>query len=138
MAKIFNADERRTAIAGLLHDFYPWSWMYSEDLEDLDDGKYLVEVRTKHSLFEMHAFTHAEAAAKNYIKYFPELEDERITNAIKRHMFPLNIIPPKNKEGFIISFVDKVNSCNELPSPSFVTDKIKNSKFGLWVTKKSE
>ena len=138
LAMRYEENIKNAEIAGLLHDFYPWSWMYSEDLEDLDDGKYLVEVRTKHSLFEMHAFTHAEAAAKNYIKYFPELEDERITNAIKRHMFPLNIIPPKNKEGFIISFVDKVNSCNELPSPSFVTDKIKNSKFGLWVTKKSE
>ena len=135
MAKTFNADERKTAIAGLLHDFYPWAWMYNEELEDLDGGKYLEEVYTKHPLFEMHGFTHANAAAENYVKFFPELEDEIITNAIKRHMFPLNIVPPKTKEGFIITFVDKVNSFNELPSPSFVTDKIKNSKVVIWATK---
>ena len=44
-AKIYNADQRVCAIAGLLHDFYPWSWMYDERLETLDDGKYLIEVR---------------------------------------------------------------------------------------------
>ena len=135
MSKIFNADSRNTAIAGLLHDFYPWSWMYSEDLEDLDGGKYLVEVYAKHSLFEMHAFTHGEAAALNYVKFFPELENSRITNAIKRHMFPLTVIPPKNKEGFIISLVDKFNSCNEMPSPRFVAEKIKNSKIVVRATK---
>lgn len=134
-AKIFNADVRITAIAGLLHDFYPWSWMYSEDLEKLDDGKYLVEVYTKHPLFKMHAFTHAKAAAENYVKFFPELENKRITNAIKRHMFPLNIVPPRYKEGFLITLVDKVNSVHELPSPSFVTKKIKNSKIVTRLTK---
>lgn len=129
MAKIFNADERITAIAGLLHDFYPWSWMYSKDLEDLDDGKYLVEVYTKHPLFKRHGFTHARAAAENYVKFFPHLEDKKITNAIKRHMFPLNIVPPRYKESLLITIVDKVNSVHELPSPTFVADKIKNSKI---------
>ncbi len=127
MARLFNADLRICAIAGLLHDFYPWSWLYSEDLEELDDGKYLIEVRTKHPLFKRHGFTHAKAAAENYIKYFPELENKRITNAIKRHMFPLNIIPPRYKEGFIITTVDKINSVHELPSPTVIPGKIKNS-----------
>ena len=135
MAKIFNADQRITAIAGLLHDFYPWSWMYSKDLEDLDDGKYLVECYTKHSLFKKHGFTHAKAAAENYVKFFPELEDKKITNAIKRHMFPLNIVPPRYKESFLITIVDKVNSVHELPSPSFVTEKIKNSKMVVRASK---
>ncbi len=127
MARIFNADIRVCAIAGLLHDFYPWSWIYTEELELLDDGKYLVEVRTKHSLFKMHGFTHAKAAAENYVKYFPELENPKITNAIKRHMFPLNIIPPRYKEGFIVTTIDKINSVHELPSPSVIPGKIKES-----------
>lgn len=127
LGRIFKADERVCAIAGLLHDFYPWSWMYSKNLEDLDGGKYLIEVRTKHSLFKKHGFTHALAASKNYVKYFPELEDKKITNSIKRHMFPLNIIPPRYKEGFIVTLVDKFNSCQELPSIKVVPSKLKQS-----------
>ena len=50
-------------------------------------------------------------------------------------MFPLTVIPPKNKEGFIISLVDKFNSCNEMPSPRFVAEKIKNSKIVVMATK---
>ncbi len=125
MAKIFNANVRNTAIAGLLHDFYPWSWQYNKDLEDLDEGIYLSEVYTKHPLFKMHGFTHASAAAENYVKYFPHLEDKIITDSIKRHMFPLNIIPPRYKEGFIITMVDKIDSVHELPSPTVIPGKIK-------------
>ncbi len=124
LAKALKADDRVCAIAGLLHDFYPWSWMYSEALEHIDDGIFLKETKTKHSLFRKHGFTHAKAAAENYVKFFPELENEVITDSIKRHMFPLNIVPPKYKEGFIITMVDKIDSVYELPSPTVISSKI--------------
>jgi uncharacterized protein len=115
----FTCDSRVCALAGLLHDFYPWTWQYNEELEELDGGKYLVELKTKHPLFRQHGFTHGKAASINYVKYFPELEDDRITNSIKRHMFPLTPIPPKYKEGMIITLVYKLNSSRELPTISY-------------------
>ena len=55
----------------------------------------------------MHGFTHADAAAKNAWKYFPEFMNEKIDSCIRTHMFPLNIKPPKYKEGWIVQYVDK-------------------------------
>ena len=130
-SKTFHANSRVCAIAGLLHDFYPYAWLYNKDLEELDGGIYLSRIDKKMSLFKKHGFTHAKEAAENYIKYFPELEDKRITNAIKRHMFPLNIIPPRYKEGFIITSVDKLNSVKELPSISYVSQKVKDKALHI-------
>lgn len=114
VAKYFNADARICAIAGLLHDFYTKAWIKTQDVLELENGKYFDEVRKP--LFKKHGFTHASDAANNYVKYFPELKDKKITNSIKRHMFPLNIVPPRYKEGYIITIVDKFNSMNEMPS----------------------
>ena len=72
------------------------------------------EYQKKKPFFKKHGFTHAKEAAKNYIKYFPELEDIKITNSIERHMFPLNYIPPKYIEGYIITRADKIVSLKEL------------------------
>ncbi len=103
LAKYYMADARICAIAGLLHDFYPKAWQYSEELYNYDK-EYL---NTSKGIRNLHGFVHAKQAAVNYVKYFPELEDDKITDAIKRHMFPLNIIPPKYKEGWIVTLVDK-------------------------------
>lgn len=133
VGRYFNADARVCAIAGLLHDFYSQAWLSSPELETLEDGKYTQELKKKKTLFKMHGFTHAKDASENYVKYFPELENKRITNSIKRHMFPLNIIPPRYKEGFIITAIDKWNSVHELPSikvvPVMVRDKAINVFF---------
>lgn len=126
-AKYFNADKRVCAIAGLLHDFYPKAWLYTQSLADLD-ASYLSEVNKKKSLFKKHGFTHGKAASDNYIKFFPHLENEKISDCIEKHMFPLTLFPPKYKEGWIITAVDKRNSMLELPSvktiPNFIKRKI--------------
>ncbi len=106
MAKTKNADERVCAIAGLLHDFYPKAYKYSQELYD-ENPEYLTDVKKKQPIHQMHGFTHAEAAAKNAWKYFPEFMNEKIESCIKTHMFPLNITPPKYKEGWIVQYVDK-------------------------------
>ena len=106
MAKTKNADERVCAIGGLLHDFYPKAYKYSQELYD-ENPEYLTDVRKKQPIHKMHGFTHAEAAAKNAWKYFPEFMNDKIDSCIKTHMFPLNITPPKYKEGWIIQYVDK-------------------------------
>lgn len=111
-ANKFSADKKVCAIAGLLHDFYPYAWQYSKELEEYD-SKYLDRLSKKEKLFEMHGFTHAKEACDNYLKYFKEYENERISNAILRHMFPLNITPPKYKEGWIVTLADKSASIRD-------------------------
>ena len=44
---------------------------------------------------------------ENAYKFFPDLMNDRIANIIERHMFPLNIIPPKYKEGWVVTYADK-------------------------------
>ena len=129
-ARYYSADPRVCAIAGLLHDFYTQAWLMNDELAKLEDGKYVQKVGVRQPLFKMHGFTHAGDAAENYVRFFPELEDEKITNCIKRHMFPLNIVPPRYKEGFIITGIDKLNSVRELPSIKFVAVKAKNKTVG--------
>lgn len=105
----FSCDSRVCAIGGLLHDFYPYAWQYSEELESFD-SHYLDRLKKKESLFKKHGFTHAKEAYDNYLKYFKKFEDKKISNCIIRHMFPLNIIPPRYKESWIVTFADKVDS----------------------------
>ena len=130
-SKYYGGDERVCAIAGLLHDFYPQAWLWNDELAELDEGKYLSEFYDKKSLFKMHGFVHGKEAAKNYVKYFPELEDKRITNAIERHMFPLTIKPPRYFEGYILTAIDKVNSVRELPGISFFAKGFKNKAISI-------
>lgn len=83
---------KNTAIAGLLHDFYYNDW---------------TKIKEKQPLFKKHGFVHAKQAKENSIKHFPKLMNKRIENAIERHMFPLNITPPKYIEGWLVTNADK-------------------------------
>ncbi len=111
-AKKIGADKRVCAIAGLFHDFYPQAWLYSEELYKFD-ASYLKRIQLREPLFQKHGFTHAREAYDNFIKYFPEEKNKKIENCIKRHMFPLNIVPPKYKESWIITFTDKQDSIKD-------------------------
>ena len=95
IAKKLKLDYKSAAIAGLLHDFYEHPWM---------------EDTTKRKFFEKHGFTHAQNALDNSIKHFKEYLNPAIENAIKRHMFPLNIVPPKYKVGWVVTISDKIVS----------------------------
>lgn len=86
------------AIGGILHDFYYEPW------QD--------HIYEKKPFFKQHGFVHAKQALENSYKLFPDLMNKRIANIIERHMFPLNIIPPKYIEGWIVSYVDKKVSMN--------------------------
>ncbi len=114
VAKYWGFDARVCAIAGLLHDFYTQAWISTPEIEKLDGGVYATKMKEKKKFWELHGFTHGPDASVNYVKYFPELENKKITDAIKRHMFPLTIIPPRYIEGYVITIVDKMSSCSEL------------------------
>lgn len=115
IAKKHNLDYKSVAIAGLLHDFYDKPWQENQE---------------KKPLFQKHGFVHAGEALKNSQKYFNKYMNEKIEDSIKRHMFPLNITPPKYIEGWLIVLVDKVDSIDFLIHPSaflkcFINKKIK-------------
>ena len=119
LCKYYHLDTRCAAIAGLLHDFYPKAYKYSDELAKLDKD-YLSDVKKKQPIHKMHGFTHANAAANNAVKFFPSLIDDKIYSCIKTHMFPLNIMPPKYIEGWIITMMDKKLSMNVIKEIKYI------------------
>ena len=114
IAKKYKLDYKSVAIAGLLHDFYDKPWQ--EDKE-------------KKPFLKKHGFVHAYEAKINANKYFKEYMNPKIENCIERHMFPLNKIPPKYLEGWLIVLVDKADSMEFLIHPSaFIKCFINNKK----------
>lgn len=104
IAKNMKLDYKAAAIGGLLHDFYYEPWQ----------GK----PKSK-NLFKKHGFVHAKEAANNAQIYFPGYMNRKVENIILRHMFPLNIIPPRYPESWIVSLADKIISCEVILHPSF-------------------
>lgn len=103
IAKKHKWNYKNAAIAGILHDFYDNPWQ---------------ETTEKKPFFKKHGFVHAKEALDNSKKYFSKYLNKRIENSIERHMFPLNKIPPKYIEGWLIVFIDKVDSMEFLIHPS--------------------
>ncbi len=96
--QIFN--EYDIAIGGLLHDFYYKDYTLVEE---------------KKPLFQKHGFVHAKEAYKNSLNVFPQYINKKTKNIILRHMFPLNIMPPKYIESWLITIVDKYVSMEVFP-----------------------
>ena len=103
LAKRLGFDKNVAAIAGLLHDFYDKPWQECYD---------------KKPFFQQHGFTHAKEASVNANKYFPEIMNKKIDDAIKKHMFPLNIKIPRYKESWVVTCVDKYVSMEIFKHPT--------------------
>ena len=75
--------------AALLHDYYLYDWHHTGEGHRL------------------HGFFHPGKALRNAERdYGPLTKVERL--AIKHHMFPLTIIPPHTKIGWLVCYYDKV------------------------------
>ncbi len=105
MAKKHKKDYKSAAIGGLLHDFYYNPWQENTE---------------KKSFFKKHGFVHASEALENAKKVFPELMNDKVENIILRHMFPLNITPPKYIEGWYVTIADKIVSLEVLRYPKCI------------------
>lgn len=112
LAKKFGCDYKSAAIGGLLHDFYPYPWQYTEEEKNI----FNIPARSK-NIFNQHGFVHAKEALFNAQKFYPEFLNYKIENIILRHMFPLNIMPPKYIESWIVTFSDKYVSSKVLKYP---------------------
>lgn len=79
--------DRKTMIYGaLLHDYY----LYNHN----------------HDEISFHWFKHPKISAENAKRDWEINKIEE--NIIKRHMFPLTLVPPRYKESMIVSLADKL------------------------------
>ena len=94
IAKYLGFNYYAAARGGLLHDFYLYDW-HSDDKPT-----------------KLHGFTHPQHALKNANKYFKLSKTEQ--DIIKKHMWPLTIVPPRYSESYIVCVADKICATAEV------------------------
>jgi uncharacterized protein len=96
-------DYKALVRGALLHDYFQYDWH--------EKGH------------RLHGYRHADKALQN------AADDYAITpieaQMIARHMFPLNIRPPRTREGVILCIADKICTTKEVFSKPFYDDTIK-------------
>jgi uncharacterized membrane protein/HD superfamily phosphodiesterase len=95
--KLLNLDYRSATRGALLHDFFLYDWRNHSE-PDLPEHK-------------NHGIEHPKIALDNAQKHFDLNEIER--DIIIKHMWPLTVVPPKYKESYVVSFVDKYLASRE-------------------------
>ncbi|MGT2753496.1 HD domain-containing protein [Streptococcus ovis] len=106
LAKKFGWDARSTARGGLLHDLFFYDWR---------DTKFK----------KGHAWTHPRIAVRNAQKVTSLNHIEK--DIIVKHMFGATIAPPRYKESWIVTCVDKYWAVREATLP--LQHKWKNRKI---------
>jgi uncharacterized protein len=96
----FQFSERALVRGALLHDYFQYDW-----------HKRKAGMREIGEFYKMHGFTHPEVAARNARRDFQigNLENE----IIRKHMWPLTIMPPMCREAWIVTIADKYCSLLE-------------------------
>lgn len=98
LAKKLRLDTTSVIRGALLHDFFLYDWRI--------EGK-----KVKKRLFRKHGFTHAKTAYLNATQYFEINKKEK--DIILKHMFPLNLKPPRYLESWLVNMVDNVITFRE-------------------------
>ena len=95
IASFFNAriDESSLVRGALLHDYSLYDW------------------HDKSARPHLHGYVHPGIALRNAMQDFELNETEQ--DIIKHHMFPLTPVPPRTKEGWIVTLADKFCSLYE-------------------------
>lgn len=88
VCKKLGLDYTSATRAGMLHDLFLYDWR-----------------KRQPNRKGLHAFRHPRIALKNSKQLFNLNKKEE--DIILKHMWPLTIIPPKYKESYIITLVDK-------------------------------
>ena len=92
---------KRDLIRGaLLHDYFLYDW-----------HKNKIRPSRFYKFYELHGFTHPGTALKNAKKDFRLTPREQ--DIIKKHMWPLTVIPPMCREAWIVTAADKYCSLME-------------------------
>ncbi|RZS92866.1 uncharacterized protein EV209_2609 [Cuneatibacter caecimuris] len=96
ICRLYGLDSRAAARAGLLHDLFLYDW----------------HTVAKETGNHFHGFTHPRVAMNNAQEHFTLTDKER--DMILKHMWPLTVIPPKSREGFVLMYADKYCSIAEV------------------------
>lgn len=89
-----NVNEKALIRGALLHDYFLYDWHIKDEAHRL------------------HGFTHAKSAFVNAEREFNINDIEK--DIILKHMFPLNITPPKYRESVIVCMADKIIAAAEM------------------------
>lgn len=73
---------------------------------------YLYNLHGGGKRYRLHWFKHPKIAFENAVKKYPDLTEAQ-RDIIKNHMFPLTLIPPKTKAGWLVCFYDKVAAVSD-------------------------
>ena len=114
VTKKFNLDYVSATRASMLHDLFLYDW-------HVKDGRK-----------NFHALRHGKIACDNASKIFELNAKEK--DMITKHMWPSTLIPPKSREGFILTAVDKY--CTVKESLSYITRVVSNKKvlrYGIFI-----
>ena len=90
IAKKYGTDYRKAARSAVLQDLFYYDW------RDGETGKW----------HKLHGYKHPKYAALNAAELNKTISETEL-DAIKRHMWPLTLLPPKSKVGLIVCFADK-------------------------------
>ncbi|MGN0106873.1 MAG: HD domain-containing protein [Hominilimicola sp.] len=105
--------KKRDLIRGaLLHDYFLYDW------HDGAEGR------------NIHGFTHPQTALDNADRDFMLTETEK--DIIKKHMFPLTLMPPMCREGWIVCMVDKYCSLYETFNKNNAYCKVSTKAAGIY------
>lgn len=88
-----KCNEKSVVRGALLHDYYLYDWHIPDKSHRL------------------HGFSHASTALRNSMRDFKINKLE--ADIIGKHMFPLNIRPPKYRESIIVCLADKICAAYE-------------------------
>ena len=95
LCRHFSLDTTVGARAGILHDLYYYDW-HENDWSH-----------------RPHGYRHPGFAVKN-AKALCGTLDKKTENSIKRHMWPLTVVPPRYAEGYLLCLADKYCASREL------------------------
>lgn len=84
-----KCNERELIRGALLHDYFLYDWHDEEHIKP----------------YKLHGFYHPGRALKNAEKEYDLTARER--DIIKKHMWPLTLIPPMCREGWMVTMADK-------------------------------
>lgn len=84
-----KCDQRCLVRGALLHDYFLYDWHHKDYI----------------SPHRLHGFFHPGVALRNALKEYELSELEK--DIIKKHMWPLTIVPPLCREAWIVTLADK-------------------------------
>lgn len=90
-----NCQERDLIRGALLHDYFLYDWHDNEHIQP----------------WRLHGFFHPGIALKNAKEEY--VLSAREKDVIKKHMWPLTIVPPRCRESWVVTIADKYCSIME-------------------------